>query len=1325
MVRAALLRNTLVCLPTGLGKTLIAAVLMYNYRRWFPDGQIIFMAPTKPLVAQQVEACHNVVGIPEADTAEMSGNSPSEVRRQIWERKRVFYATPQTVENDLENHVLDARRIVLVVIDEAHRAHKNYAYCGVVRAIARVQCHFRVLALSATPGSSLQGVQDVIDNLRIAHVEVRTEDDPEVAPYTHARLIEKVTCEQSSDLRNLSKIVCDVARPVLRRLESAGAIRSADANVLTAFSVLKARNDNSRRPGVNFPDFILAHKLVSIHDALKNYGVTGALQKVDFIATEAAKTRERLERGEMDVASGDRLIAHFVLQDDFKHMRDALSRGSTEHPKTGKLREILLEHFKRAHETGTSSRAMVFTGTRNSVDEIVQGLESSRNSMLRCIRFTGQGGMKQREQKAVVARFQANEFNVLVATCVAEEGLDIGCVDLCVFYDQIGSPIRLVQRMGRTGRKRTGRVILLLAPGEDRKFDSGGRKNAMVVHSLYEAARNFQLRFALSKRMIPRSLVPQWPQMVQTKFDISEWHASQVAGVSTEGIARRGKSAPVKERNVLTVDDAVASWRLNETSRNTLDEAGWDKDWAYKPLLGDGWRQYLRARNKPTRAILSTVVGDVVRKPSLRAKILHAVARFVRNSQWSLFYDPDELDRHNGKYAGLIVASDCDDAILDLSDSSNNANDLTIIADRSDLCHDGEDFEAQGECPDLGWADRDCGLKASGRLAQHNVAEKVLASDPWGWNEGVLSPLPAATRRKGQKSMLLSKLGGGVQSVLPQVNRQKGQNFARNEERLELDPWGCMDGISEDDAQLTAPWSNGLRILPTSASQDRYIENDHEKKTLFSGGGKPMASYDDEVGPNLSNTGRVDSVGDLESPTSCEHQSLSAGLQPADTPTSGFEAPRVSLRNMLFKPSSQDQRIQPRKRRRQATVQCLESVCSTQRQTRMEQFSSAQIAPLDVEIEMRKQLLLTASPCSSTDPDTKRSRPVFLSSRQHFSPGSSFMQSHAAMHSTESINPDASCRHEVSNLPRSGADNSYQSRQMSVSPQVRFEKAQAEARSKMLSVDESATDSTSALRQTPNIDLNSSSPTEEWRKRAARNREEARRKKMLKSALRAEAIHSGLCVEGARALSPKREHHMHTNRGHCQERTSSDERFDFEPPRTATSDRLQSSMPASSSYGRSVLKNSETFECYMTEPPAEPETSTMGPRLTSESQSAPFPGLAYAAIERSDASSDISRPSVPLAFCGTTQNRIGPSPMSKMAGPLTILSQPNHADNSAGECSMETHHAQNAVISISEEQRRRMEQNKERAMKLRAERELRKASKTLNFRHSLPITALF
>lgn len=65
----------MVSLPTGMGKTLIAAVVMFNFYRWFPRGKVCFMAPTKPLVSQQIEACHNIMAIPQEDTAELQVKS--------------------------------------------------------------------------------------------------------------------------------------------------------------------------------------------------------------------------------------------------------------------------------------------------------------------------------------------------------------------------------------------------------------------------------------------------------------------------------------------------------------------------------------------------------------------------------------------------------------------------------------------------------------------------------------------------------------------------------------------------------------------------------------------------------------------------------------------------------------------------------------------------------------------------------------------------------------------------------------------------------------------------------------------------------------------------------------------------------------------------------------------------------------------------------------------------------------------------------------------------------------------------------------------------
>ena len=76
-------------------------------------------------------------------------------------------------------------------------------------------------------------------------------------------------------------------------------------------------------------------------------------------------------------------------------------------------------------------------------------------------------GFNQATQLAVMKKFRDGTYNTLVATCVAEEGLDIGEVDLIVNFDSTKSSNTQVQRSGRTGRKRNGRVVNLVTEGKE------------------------------------------------------------------------------------------------------------------------------------------------------------------------------------------------------------------------------------------------------------------------------------------------------------------------------------------------------------------------------------------------------------------------------------------------------------------------------------------------------------------------------------------------------------------------------------------------------------------------------------------------------------------------------------------------------------------------------------------------------------------------------------------------------------------------------------------------------------------------------------------
>uniref|UniRef100_A0A8C5J6X7 FA complementation group M n=1 Tax=Junco hyemalis TaxID=40217 RepID=A0A8C5J6X7_JUNHY len=281
MAGAALLANTLVCLPTGLGKTFVAAVVMYNFYRWFPSGKVLFLAPTKPLVAQQMEACGRVMGIPCRDMAEMTGGTQALGRRELWNTKRVFFLTPQIMVNDLSRGTCPAVEIKCLVIDEAHKALGNHAYCQVVRELSKYTNQFRVLALSATPGSDTKAVQQVISNLLIAQIEVCAEDSPEIQPYSHERQVEKIVVPLGEELVEFQNTYIKVLEAFAGRLIKVGVLSRRDIPNLTKYQIILARDQYRKNPsaqhgihsGIIEGDFALCISLYHGYELLLQMGI--------------------------------------------------------------------------------------------------------------------------------------------------------------------------------------------------------------------------------------------------------------------------------------------------------------------------------------------------------------------------------------------------------------------------------------------------------------------------------------------------------------------------------------------------------------------------------------------------------------------------------------------------------------------------------------------------------------------------------------------------------------------------------------------------------------------------------------------------------------------------------------------------------------------------------------------------------------------------------------------------------------------------------------------------------------------------------------------
>ncbi|WP_048146523.1 DEAD/DEAH box helicase [Pyrococcus abyssi] len=452
-------RNCLIVLPTGLGKTIIA-MMIADYRLNKYGGKVLMLAPTKPLVLQHAETFRKFFNLPPEKIVALTGEvSPSE-RVKAWNRAKVIIATPQTVENDLLTGKINLEDVVLVIFDEAHRAVGNYAYVYIAREYLNQAKNPHVIGLTASPGSSQEKILEVLRNLGIEHIEYRSENSPDVKPYVQGIKFEWIKVELPGLYKEVRKLLRDMLRDSLKPLAEAGLIESASAD-LPKKEILRAGqiiNEETAKGNHDLRKLLLFHAMaLKLHHAIELLETQGlsALRVYLKKLYEEAKTGST--RASKELFLDRRMKKALALLIQAKEL-------GIDHPKMEVLKELVKEQLSKKE----NSKIIVFTNYRETARKVVEELTKEG---IKAKRFVGQAtkendrGMSQREQKLILDSFARGEFNVLVATSVGEEGLDVPEVDLVVFYEPVPSAIRSVQRRGRTGRQKPGRVVILIAQG--------------------------------------------------------------------------------------------------------------------------------------------------------------------------------------------------------------------------------------------------------------------------------------------------------------------------------------------------------------------------------------------------------------------------------------------------------------------------------------------------------------------------------------------------------------------------------------------------------------------------------------------------------------------------------------------------------------------------------------------------------------------------------------------------------------------------------------------------------------------------------------------
>ena len=485
--------NTMIVAPTALGKTIVATLVAADRLEKVKNSKILVLAPSKPLAIQHESTFKEFLTGP---CSSITGAVKTDERVKRWEESQIICATPQTVESDLLKGRYSLKDVSLVVFDECHHGVGSYSYVYLASRYVKESKFNLILGLTASPGSDKEKIKEVCDNLYIQSIVVKTEEDNDVRPYFNPVAIDWVRVKMSSELEKIKTHVDKALKIRLKGLKNMGVIRTVSVNKL---DILKARGRVQSAIARSVNPKKECFQAISILSAVINIQHSQELIETQGVVTfnkYVARLRKKKTKAAKSLIQDPNFGKAIYLA------REAEKHG-LEHPKLKKVTDIIKKELGQNGQTKLqsdryvkdadqkSSKIMVFTQYRDSLEMIHQKLEKEG---IKSAKFFGQAsrdgekGLTQKEQKEIIKAFKIGEYDVLLSTSVAEEGIDIPAVDLVILYEPVPSEVRMIQRRGRTGRKRSGRVKVLITNGtrDEGYYWASVNKERRMKHQLID-----------------------------------------------------------------------------------------------------------------------------------------------------------------------------------------------------------------------------------------------------------------------------------------------------------------------------------------------------------------------------------------------------------------------------------------------------------------------------------------------------------------------------------------------------------------------------------------------------------------------------------------------------------------------------------------------------------------------------------------------------------------------------------------------------------------------------------------------------------------------
>ncbi len=500
ILHTAITKNTLVVLPTGLGKTGISLLLVIHRLNNFPSSKALLLAPTKPLCEQHYKTFKKHTNLGDNEVVLFTGAISPIKREELLKNAKIIISTPQTISNDIINNKIDLENISVLVLDEVHRSTGEYDYVWVAKQFNKRSKYPRILGLTASPGSDLEKIREICKNAHIEEIEIRTENDPDVKPYIQDIDVEWIKLDLPQDFLETKKFLEESLKTKLQKLKDFGLVKSIDINSISKKDLLGIQAQLQGMVARGDKDFsmwtslsILA-EIMKVHHALillETQGIKPLYIYMKNIFHEAEKGKTKAVKN---------LVRDLNFKSAFIKTQN-LYENNIDHPKLSKLKEIIKEEISKNKEI----KIIVFNQFRESALDLETELNKIENVKAKL--FVGQlkkglTGLSQKEQIKILEDFKSGIYNIIISTSIGEEGLDIPKVDLVIFFEPIPSAIRSIQRRGRTARHEEGRLIILMTKNTRDEVNHWIAQNK--EKKMYELLKTLKSRLSLEKNPVTK-----------------------------------------------------------------------------------------------------------------------------------------------------------------------------------------------------------------------------------------------------------------------------------------------------------------------------------------------------------------------------------------------------------------------------------------------------------------------------------------------------------------------------------------------------------------------------------------------------------------------------------------------------------------------------------------------------------------------------------------------------------------------------------------------------------------------------------------------------